>query len=396
MSREKNNKSGKKIWNVISTEFKRLGWLHVIIWVGYSLVFFYGPNLIFDTETAILMTLRTLAVNALIFYINVLVLLPLLVGRNKFKAYAVTILILLGSVSLLWEVTDPVGQQDWEKLRRSQPEVLHFSQGENPGGEQLSMRPPQPGRPGPEVDKKPPKPPWDFFGRHTMFSIFSSLGILFLSTMFWVMVDARQKEKERLSLTNENLSTEMKFLKSQMNPHFLFNALNNIYSLAQRQSEKTALLVLKLSSMLRFIVYETDAGKIPLQNEVDYIRNFVEFQKIKLEEEPRLEINLEDVRPDVKIEPMLLFPFVENAFKHSNIDDTANGWIQMKLEYDGQTIRFSCANSKPPRDISKDKVGGIGIDNVKKRLSYLYRGRHHIDIKDEADRFEVLLEINLS
>jgi sensor histidine kinase YesM len=213
--------------------------------------------------------------------------------------------------------------------------------------------------------------------------------------MFWVMVDARRKEKERLSLTNENLSTEMKFLKSQMNPHFLFNALNNIYSLAQRQSEKTALLVLKLSSMLRFIVYETDAGKIPLQNEVDYIRNFVEFQKIKLEEEPRLEINLEDVRPDVKIEPMLLFPFVENAFKHSNIDDTANGWIQMKLEYNGQTIRFSCANSKPPRDISKDKVGGIGIDNVKKRLSYLYRGRHHIDIKDEADRFEVLLEINL-
>ena len=396
MSREKNNKSGKKIWNVISTEFKRLGWLHVIIWVGYSLVFFYGPNLIFDTETAILMTLRTLAVNALIFYINVLVLLPLLVGRSRFKAYAVAILILLGSVSFLWEVTDPVGQGDWKKLRSNQPELLDFTPTENSGGDQMSLRPPQPGRPGPEVDKKPPKPPWDFFGRHTMFSIFSSLGILFLSTMFWVMVDARQKEKERLSLTNENLSTEMKFLKSQMNPHFLFNALNNIYSLAQRQSEKTALLVLKLSSMLRFIVYETDAGKIPLQNEVDYIRNFVEFQKIKLEEEPRLEINLEDVRPDVKIEPMLLFPFVENAFKHSNIDDTANGWIQMKLEYDGQTIRFSCANSKPPRDISKDKVGGIGIENVKKRLSYLYRDRHHIEIKDEADRFEVLLEINLS
>jgi hypothetical protein len=396
MSWEKNSKSEGKIWHVISTEFKRLGWLHIMIWVGYSLVFFYGPNLIFDTETAILMTLRTLAVNALIFYINVLVLLPLLVGRSKFKAYAVAILILLGSVSLLWEVTDPVSQQDWEKLRRSQPEVLHFSQGENPGGEQLSPRPPQPGRPGPEVDEKPPKPPWDLFGRHTMFSIFSSLGILFLSTMFWLMVDARRKENERLSLTNENLSTEMKFLKSQMNPHFLFNALNNIYSLAQRQSEKTALLVLKLSSMLRFIVYETDNGKIPLQNEVDYIRNFVEFQKIKLEEEPRLEINLEDVRPGVKIEPMLLFPFVENAFKHSNIDDTVNGWIQMKLEYDGQTIRFSCANSKPPRDISKDKVGGIGIDNVKKRLSYLYRDCHHIEIKDEADRFEVLLEINLS
>ncbi|WP_291856809.1 sensor histidine kinase [Marinilabilia sp.] len=396
MNWQKKHKSYDGVGSVIKAEYRKLGWLHIIIWVGYSFVLFYGPNLIFDSGTALIMTLRTLVINAFIFYVNILVLLPLLVGRSRFMAYGIAIFILLGSVSFLWNVTDPVDKEDWERMIINQSEVMDIA---TPQGERMKEIVPlkQNGRIPERRDlNRPPTPPGEFIGRHTVFSLLSSLGILFLSTMFWVMVDARRKEKERFSLTNENLETEMKFLKSQMNPHFLFNALNNIYSLAQRQSPKTPKLILMLSSMLRFIVYETDTHKIPLSMEIDYIENFVEFQKIKLEDSPLLDIDMEKVDSETKIEPMLFFPFVENAFKHGNIDDTVNGWIRMKLESGTGRIHFFCANSKPIAEISKDKVGGIGIENVKKRLSFLYKGRHQIEINDLEDRFEVNLEIVVS
>ncbi|WP_234408291.1 sensor histidine kinase [Marinilabilia salmonicolor] len=241
---------------------------------------------------------------------------------------------------------------------------------------------------------RPKRREQELIPRRLLFHLFPSFGILFISTLFWVVLESKRKEKAQLSLTNQNLETEMKFLKSQMNPHFLFNALNNIYALSQQGHTKTSQLILKLSSMLRFIVYETDGRKIPIGQEVDYINDFIEFQKIKLDFDPNLEVTLTDVDYQTRIEPMLIFPFVENAFKHGNIDDHRYGWVKMKLKASGGLIFFQISNSKPLQPVSKDRLRGIGIENVRKRLSVLYDNRYQLDISETKDVFEVKLFID--
>lgn len=375
---------------VVKGEFKRLGWWHVTLWIGYSLIFFYGPALLFDTKTAVILTLRTLGFNAFIFYVNILVLLPLLIGHNRIKTYILSLIILLVGVSVLGYVTDPIGHETWDRLRQQKNQ----SQLEAPSPDWDAER--KPADDGGEQSHNFGHPqsgndsPWP----RILFGLVQPLGILFLSTLFWVILESRRKEKEQLSLTNQNLQTEMKFLKSQMNPHFLFNALNNIYSLSQLGSSKTSKLILKLSSMLRFIVYETDEKKIPIGREVEYILDFIEFQKIKLEDKPNLEIDFKQIDREIRIEPMLIFPFFENAFKHGNLGDTQKGWIKASLKTENGKILFFIANSKPAGHVSKDKSRGIGIENVKKRLSFLYKEHYRLDINDKQDTFEVQMEID--
>jgi LytS/YehU family sensor histidine kinase len=294
----------------------------------------------------------------------------------------------LAGISFLWHITDPVGPETWEKIKERREMVHPESPPEN-GSEREILRLDRNPAPSPG----PPRPDNNSPGPHLFFGFVQMLGILFLSTLFWMVLESRRKEKEQLSLTNQNLETEMKFLKSQMNPHFLFNALNNIYSLSQQGSAKTPKLLLKLSSMLRFIVYETDEKKIPIGREIDYILDFIEFQKIKLEEKPNLEIDFNQIDREIRIEPMLIFPFFENAFKHGNIGDTKNGWIKAFLKAKDGHIVFFIANSKPAGHVSKDKSKGIGIENVKKRLSFLYKDRYRLNIVDKLDFFEVQMEI---
>lgn len=385
----------RNILAIIVREWKRLGRWHILLWVGYSIVFFYGPAIFFDTRTAIILTIRTLGINAFIFYINILILLPLLMGRNKIKGYIFSLILLLSFVSFIYHVTDPIKPETWEQLRVRKVwvpnEVPPPPSGREVQIDTLSLNRRTFGLRNPTNS---PRPRGEIFPRRMIFGLLPFVGMLFLSTLFWVFLESKRKEKEQLSLTNQNLETEMKFLKSQMNPHFLFNALNNIYSLSQQGNPKTSQLILKLSSMLRYILYETDDKKIPIGREVDYILDFIEFQKIKLEEQPNIEIDFQQIDRDRRIEPMLIFPFVENAFKHGNIDDTKNGRIVMSLKDTGGHLSFYILNSKPRGHVSKDRLKGIGIENVKKRLSVLYKECHKLVIEDNEDVFEVKLEID--
>jgi len=237
------------------------------------------------------------------------------------------------------------------------------------------------------------------FFSHPIVQLMMLLGLIFIFIITIFSITLRIIEKWIYSvrqleeLKSLKLKSDYNSLQTQLNPHFLFNALNNIYSLSQQGSAKTPKLVLKLSSMLRFIVYETDEKKIPIGREIDYIRDFIEFQKIKLEEKPNLAIDFNLVDRDIRIEPMLIFPFFENAFKHGNIGDTKNGWIKAFLKAKDGQIMFSIANSKPAGYVSKDKSKGIGIENVKKRLSFLYKGSYRLNIIDKQDVFKVQMEI---
>ncbi len=370
---------------------KRMGFLHILLWIGYSFLFFYGPSIVFDTQTALLMTFRAIVFNAFVFYANTLLLLPFLLEKQHYISYGASVLVVIVTISVIFYATDPLTDKKWEKLsvQGSSNVGLYLP---SPHKSETEYKPTPTSRVSPHNLLKGDVGS-NILMRSLGFSIINSLGILFISTLYWINIESRRKEKMRLSLRNQNLQTEMKFLKSQINPHFLFNALNNIYSLSQSSSSKTPLLVLKLSSMLRFLLYESDEKKIALSKEINYIKDYIEFQKVKLEEAPNLQTDFQQ-DSGLMIEPMLLFPFVENAFKHSNIDDPTKGWIRISLKTSGHKVLFKIANSKSAGPVSKGKEGGIGVDNVRKRLSFLYAGSHHLSISETPDYYEVNLEID--
>ena len=197
------------------------------------------------------------------------------------------------------------------------------------------------------------------------------------------------KDKETARLRSENLHTELKFLKSQVNPHFLFNALNNIYAMSVMQSKEAPQMILKLSDILRYNLYDGTQEKVPLEKEINYIENFISLQKLKDDEIQNIQVDFADVDGGLMIAPLILIPFVENSFKHSKIEDISKGWITMELKTTGNRIVFDLRNSIPALDHKKDKEGGIGLENVKRRLELIYPGRHSLDIEKKDDVFSV-------
>ncbi len=221
-----------------------------------------------------------------------------------------------------------------------------------------------------------------------------TLAIFFLSTAYKTARIALHREKEAAVLKSENLQSELKFLKSQINPHFLFNALNNIYTLSMIKSEKTPEMILKLSDMLRYILYDCQEDKVSLQKEIDYIWNYVGLQKLKEKHSRLIEIDI-SADGQLKIAPMLLIPFIENAFKHGDIFVTDSGWMNIKLSTDSRHLRFSVCNSLPDREFTKDRAGGIGLKNVQKRLDMLYKDAYELKIDKIEKEFRVDLKLLL-
>ncbi len=216
------------------------------------------------------------------------------------------------------------------------------------------------------------------------------------STIIGISRFANKKEKEAFHLKNQNLETELKFLKSQVNPHFLFNALNNIYSLAVMQAPQTPDSIMQLSEILRYMVYDSNENSVSLKSEINYIENFVELQLLKDSRGMNVELELDKSASGIQISPLLLAPFVENAFKHSKIESLKDGFIKISLKVIEKEITFHCINSKPQDKFTKDGVGGVGLENTKKRLNILYPDdQHNLTINDSEEEFEVILKLKL-
>lgn len=188
----------------------------------------------------------------------------------------------------------------------------------------------------------------------------------------------------------EKERSELQFLKSQVNPHFLFNSLNNIYSLVFTKSEKALESVSKLSSMLRFTLYENDEW-IPISKEISYINDFIALEEIRLPYDLSCTIDIDEELLSQEVTPYIFIPFVENAFKHGLLSD-ADHPVLIKLEKIGNDLHFRVENKYVEKQ--KDKVGGIGIANVKKRLAYVYNERHNLVITKDKDNYQVHLTIH--
>jgi len=220
-----------------------------------------------------------------------------------------------------------------------------------------------------------------------LFLLVFAFGTCISVTQRWLRTERTRKETE-----NEKLNTELSFLKSQVNPHFFFNTLNNIYSLAVVRSEKTAPAVMKLSSIMRYILTETQRDLVPLRNEVDFIHNFIELQQVRLTDKVKLNFAASGDIETMLIAPLIFIPFVENAFKYG-VSTKESSNIDITINTNGNKILFYASNNIVASESNLMENTGIGINNVKRRLELMYPDRHQLSTTIENKTYVVKLEI---
>lgn len=204
-----------------------------------------------------------------------------------------------------------------------------------------------------------------------------SLFLVFLFSSLYQMAENRQRLVIRhLALQSEHREAQLNILKSQINPHFLFNTLNNIYAAASLQHPRTPDMVLRLSELLRYVTYETQQEKVALHKEWAQIRGYVELVQLKSEHTLPVTLLFEDQGPGREIEPILLLPLVENAFKHGDIDHNEHGFVRIELNNQADKLVFRVENTFEIEDTQKDAQGGVGLANVRARLGLHYPGKH--------------------
>jgi LytS/YehU family sensor histidine kinase len=206
------------------------------------------------------------------------------------------------------------------------------------------------------------------------------------------MIDWFDSQKLKDELINQRQSSELALLRSQVNPHFLFNTLNNIYSLVYKKSEEAPAAIMKLSRIMRYMLYDSNIDQVPLEKEVDYLKSFIELQELRINQHGYVEFTIEGEIENRTIAPMLLIPFVENAFKHGGKNHSPG--ITIYLLAENNRFLFQVKNYKKKNTLSKgDEIGGIGLQNIKRRLELLYKGKHLLKIEDGEEMFTVELEI---
>ncbi len=199
-------------------------------------------------------------------------------------------------------------------------------------------------------------------------------------------------EKEKQDLLTEKLKAEQAFLKNQLNPHFLFNTLNNIYSLTLNQSPNAPEAVLKLSELMRYMLYESNVEKINLETEVKYLRNFIELQKMRYSKQIFVDFEVAGDLHSQEVAPLLLISFVENAFKHGDVNNENNP-LKISLLINQNNLNFTVLNHK--KNQNKDDVGGVGLENVQRRLQLIYPNQHSLDIQNSDKDYNCELNIIL-
>ena len=345
-------------------------YLQASIWLAYGLLLVLAMNRNFTLNDALLKSMIIISIHMGLFYLNSNVLIPRLITNKKTWLYILNIIIIFFVLFIFFSWFEKQFiPEDISEVNRARMEMQKNRPLNIPNPRQL-------------------------FRARLVAEILGLLIILVISSAYSVTRISRKKERDDELVKSEKLQSEMKFLKSQINPHFLFNALNNIYSLTLTGSEQSSDMILKLSDMLRYILYECNESHVPIENEWKYIQNYIEFQKLKSKDELNIRVEFNNESPGALIVPMILIPFVENAFKHSRVEDAENGWVTLSLNNKVKEIILQVENSIPQQKHNKDDVGGIGLDNVKRRLDLTYGKSQDLIINDTPKSYSVILRIN--
>lgn len=212
---------------------------------------------------------------------------------------------------------------------------------------------------------------------------------------FKLMMDYTKMQQRMVEMAKEKAEAELNFLKSQINPHFLFNSLNSVYFLIEKNNTAARGALHKFSDMLRYQLYEMNDNTVSIEKEIQYLEDYIDLQKLRKDEHYAIEINCSPEVKGFSIEPLLLIPFVENAFKHISHYKEQLNFIKLQLTVDKGEFNFRIENSKEHAEKLTEKHSGIGLTNVKRRLSLLYPDRHKLRITDGIDIFTVELSIKI-
>jgi len=236
-----------------------------------------------------------------------------------------------------------------------------------------------------------------------------SFGQLFLNSLvnisFWIsliilakmMLDRRETQEKLALLEKERVKNELDYLKAQINPHALFNSLNTVYGHIDKSNKVARNILLQFSGLLRYQLYDCGAEKVSLEKEIEYIKNYVDFQRLRKNERLIVSMEIENIGPGLTIAPLLLVVLVENAFKFvSNFPDKENTICIRICTRDRVLQSFVFNSLDPPRAKMADKPAGIGMVNLKRRLELLYSGRHELDAKSDGNSYEARLSIELA
>ena len=223
-------------------------------------------------------------------------------------------------------------------------------------------------------------------------NIITFLFTVIASIAYKTISDRVKSQKEANERTRENLKTELSFLRSQMNPHFLFNIMNNIAAMVRLKSDELEPTIHKLSSLMQYMLYETDEEKVLLQSEIENLQSYIDLQQQRFSEKLKLHVSLDVKENWHTIEPMLLIPFVENAFKHGT-GLIQNPEIEIELKAQNDQLYFVVKNRFVQTETTKDKTSGIGLANVKRRLELLYGNRHQLTINKTNEWFSTSLAL---
>ncbi len=230
---------------------------------------------------------------------------------------------------------------------------------------------------------------------HILFTTFIYLFFVAASIAYQTTRDRMKADKLVQEKENENLKTELSLLRSQVSPHFMFNVLNNMVALARKQSDLLEPSLIKLSSLMRYMLYDSDGEKVSLEKEIEYLQSYIDLQKQRFGKNVQVNTSFQDIDNSIEIEPMLLIPFVENAFKHGT-GMIQHAQIDIELQAKNGALDFTVRNrySAQTEEV-KDNTSGIGLTNVRRRLNLLYGQRHRLQIDTKDDWFLIHLHLNL-
>jgi two-component system LytT family sensor kinase len=239
--------------------------------------------------------------------------------------------------------------------------------------------------------------PWDFTQGYFNTNIGYTFLILLAGSSLYVIKLLFRNQHLLSSLEMEKLKIELNQLKSQVHPHFFFNTINNLYSLSVQNSPKTPVMINNLSEIMRYMLYDTGREKVPLRQEVDFIKSYISLENLRHTQTDIISFETQGNIDQVQIEPLLFLPLIENTFKHTVYQDISDKWVKLVLTVDEDELIFQTSNPQSLQDLGKEKTRkGIGLVNVRKRLNLLYPNRHELIIYDDNDTFIVNITIQLN
>jgi two-component system, LytTR family, sensor kinase len=354
--------------------------LHLLAWIILlGLPLYFIKRLEVGKDFVWLYYINTI-ISGIIFYTNYLVLVPRFYFGSRKHRYYFSVFILL---AFLYIISDRSNELVYEYVPgRDNPELANTPHNERD----------KPGPPKPDVIfGRPPFRQMHFvnFGFQSLFLVFFSMGLR-------VLERHSQTEKLQKELEKEKLNSELAFLKNQISPHFFFNTLNNIYSLIGINAEDSQKAVLKLSKLMRYLLYESEQGNTHLSSEIDFMNNYIDLMKLRMSDKISLAVSFPEDYEDISIPPLLFVPFIENAFKHG-ISYREKSFIEISMLACKDSLTFKCVNSLyKSKEETDTEHPGIGLENVSKRLNLLFPGKYDLKINKTDLTFDVLLYISFA